>query len=167
MADIVDKQTRSRMMAGIRGKDTNPEMALRRALHARGFRFRVHATNIAGRPDLALPKYNAVVFVHGCFWHRHAACRYATSPSTRPEFWQSKFGANIARDGAVRAILLHTGWRVATVWECALRKPQQTRVAADLLTAWLRSGAIETGIGELEVIAEENAGGGTTERRRF
>ncbi len=83
MTDIVDQQTRSRMMAAIRGKDTKPELALRRALHARGFRFRLHSKAVRGRPDLVLPKYRAVVFVHGCFWHRHEGCRYTTTPSSR------------------------------------------------------------------------------------
>ena len=139
MTDIVDQQTRSRMMAAIRGKDTKPELALRRALHARGFRFRLHSKAVRGRPDLVLPKYRAVVFVHGCFWHRHEGCRYTTTPSTRQEFWQAKFTANVARDAAVRGKLLKDGWRVATVWECALRKPDQIVASIDSLSAWLRS----------------------------
>lgn len=139
MADIVDKQTRSRMMAGIRGKDTKPELALRRALHARGFRFRLHAKNVPGRPDIVFPKYRAVVFVHGCFWHRHEGCRYTTTPSTHPDFWLAKFNANVNRDSAVRTTLLKDGWRVATVWECALRKPDQAVASAELLSTWLLS----------------------------
>lgn len=111
MTDIVDQQTRSRMMAGIRGKDTKPELALRRALHARGFRFRLHSKVIDGRPDLVLSKYRAIVFVHGCFWHRHEGCRYTTTPSTRQEFWQAKFAANVTRDKAVREKLLEEGAR--------------------------------------------------------
>ncbi|QRI64509.1 DNA mismatch endonuclease Vsr [Shinella sp. PSBB067] len=139
MTDIVDQQTRSRMMAGIRGKDTKPELALRRALHARGFRFRLHSKAVHGRPDLVLPKYRAVVFVHGCFWHRHEGCRYTTTPSTRQEFWQGKFAANVARDAAVRGRLLEEGWRVATVWECALRKPDQIVASVNSLSEWLQS----------------------------
>lgn len=139
MADIVDKQTRSRMMAGIKGKDTKPELVLRRALHSRGFRYRLHTKNLPGRPDLVFPKHHAIVFVHGCFWHRHEGCRYTTIPSTRQEFWQAKFTANVARDEAVRDKLLEGGWRIATVWECALRKPDQINVTTDLLSAWLRS----------------------------
>jgi len=139
MADVVDKQTRSRIMASIRGKDTKPEMVLRRALHARGFRFRLHAKNVIGKPDLVFPRFRAVVFVHGCFWHRHQDCRYATIPSTRPEYWQAKFEANVRRDNAVRAALIDSGWRVAIVWECALRKIGQVPVATDILSAWLRS----------------------------
>ena len=100
MTDIVDSQTRSRMMSGIRGKNTKPELALRRSLHALGFRYRLHAKGIPGKPDIVMPKYRAVIFVHGCFWHRHAGCRYATVPATRPEFWATKFDANVVRDVA-------------------------------------------------------------------
>lgn len=139
MTDIVDQQTRSRMMSGIRGKDTKPELELRRALHARGLRFRLHSKKIYGQPDLVLPKYRAVVFVHGCFWHRHEGCRYTTTPSTREGFWQAKFEANVARDAAVRGKLLEDGWRVATVWECALRKPDQVAAAAQQVAEWLFS----------------------------
>jgi DNA mismatch endonuclease (patch repair protein) len=148
VTDIVDQQTRSRMMSGIRGKNTKPELALRRALHARGFRFRLHSSRVYGRPDLVLPKHRAVVFVHGCFWHRHEGCRYTTSPSTRPEFWQAKFETNVARDGAVRRRLLEDGWRVATVWECALRKTDQVEAAVKILSFWLLSGAKQIQIGE-------------------
>ena len=147
MTDIVDKQTRSRMMAGIRGKDTKPELALRRALHARGFRFRLHSTKVHGRPDLVLAKYHAVVFVHGCFWHRHEGCRYTTTPSTRPEFWQAKFEANLARDVVVRKRLIDDQWRVATIWECALRKPEQVALAVDALSAWLLGDGVEISVG--------------------
>jgi len=151
MVDIVDKATRSRMMAGIRGRNTKPERILRRALHARGFRYRLHAKNVAGRPDLVLPKYRAVVFVHGCFWHRHEGCRYATTPATRPEFWQAKFSANVARDITVRDSLLESGWRVATVWECALLKPEQVEAATRLLSNWLRSELADIEIGERDL----------------
>lgn len=156
MTDIVDKQTRSRMMSGIRGKDTKPELALRRALHSRGFRFRLHAKNVPGRPDLVFPKHRAVIFVHGCFWHRHEGCRYTTTPSTRPEFWQVKFEANVARDSAVRTTLLESGWRVATVWECALRKPEQVETTVRLLAEWLGGSSAGLEIGNAEVIADES-----------
>jgi DNA mismatch endonuclease (patch repair protein) len=147
MTDVVDQQTRSRMMAGIRGKNTRPEQALRRALHARGFRFRLHSRKVHGRPDLVFPKHGAVVFVHGCFWHRHEGCRYTTTPSTRQVFWQTKFEKNVARDSAVRTTLLESGWRVATVWECSLRKPDRVVASVELLSAWLLSeeGRIEIG----------------------
>ena len=137
MTDIVDSQTRSRMMSGIRGKDTKPELALRRSLHALGFRYRLHAKGVPGKPDIVMPKYQAVVFVHGCFWHRHEGCRYATVPSTRPEFWSAKFDANVARDAVVRSVLLAAGRRVATVWECALRTETSVEAARDIVAAWL------------------------------
>lgn len=151
MTDIVDPTTRSRMMAGIKGKNTKPELVLRRALHAQGLRFRLHSTKITGAPDIVLPKYKAAVFVHGCFWHRHFRCRYATTPSTRPEFWQAKFAANVARDEAVKRGLLDIGWRVATVWECALRKQNLIEEAARQLTEWLPTASKEIEIGEGEV----------------
>lgn len=119
MADIVDKATRSRMMANIRAKNTKPEIVLRRALHANGIRFRLHA-KLPGTPDIAFRRFGAVCFVHGCFWHRHSRCPQATTPATRPDFWQSKFNANIERDRLSRRRLLEAGWRVAIVWECAL-----------------------------------------------
>lgn len=152
MTDIVDQQTRSRMMAGIRAKDTKPELALRRALHARGFRFRLHSRYVPGRPDLVLPKHRAVVFVHGCFWHRHEGCRYTTIPATRPEFWRAKFDANVARDSTVRKNLLNHRWRVATVWECALRKPDRVSATTDLLAAWLHIGSVTIEIGESDIL---------------
>jgi len=154
MTDIVDQTTRSRMMAGIRSKDTKPELVLRRALHARGFRYRLHSRAIKGMPDLVLPKFRAVILVHGCFWHRHFDCRYATTPSTRPDFWQGKFAANVARDTAVRATLLDTGWRVATIWGCALRKPPEVEATANLLAEWLVADSMEMEIeiGEGEAV---------------
>lgn len=158
MTDIVDQQTRSRMMSAIRGKDTKPELALRRALHSRGFRFRLHSQKVHGRPDLVLPKYRAIVFVHGCFWHRHEGCRYATTPATRSEFWEAKFAANVARDSAVRGALLAAGWRVATIWECALRKPEEVSVAADRLSEWLLTESDTLDIGEHDVSVPTRAG---------
>lgn len=151
MADIVDTQTRSRMMSGIRGKDTRPELSLRRALHARGFRDRVHARGVTGRPDLVLPKYRAIIFVHGCFWHRHENCRLATTPATRREFWADKFAANITRDQFAQESLLEEGWRVATIWECALRKPHMVDRAAELVSVWLFSEDIRLDIGEADL----------------
>lgn len=151
MTDIVDSQTRSRMMAGIRGKDTKPELALRRSLHSLGFRYRLHAKGIPGKPDLVLPKYRAVIFVHGCFWHRHPGCRYASTPATRPEFWASKFSANVARDSAVRSALLLAGWRVATVWECAMRSETGVGAVRDIVVGWLQSGGRELEVGEQDI----------------
>ncbi|MHA7852523.1 very short patch repair endonuclease [Roseovarius sp.] len=148
MVDIVDRQTRSRMMAAIRGKDTKPEMVLRRALHSRGFRYRLHGKGLPGRPDLILAKHLAVIFVHGCFWHRHEGCRYATTPESRPQFWAEKFTENVRRDSAACNALLADGWRVATIWECALRKPPSVEKSAEVVEAWLLSETRELEIGQ-------------------
>lgn len=124
------------MMAGITGKDTQPEMLVRRALHAHGFRFRLHAPSLPGKPDIVLPKYRAAIFVHGCFWHRHPGCRFATTPTTRPEFWATKFESNRQRDRRNVKALRDAGWRVATVWECDIRKGDE---AIWSLIEWLRA----------------------------
>ncbi|MCY4571809.1 MAG: very short patch repair endonuclease [Gemmatimonadetes bacterium] len=132
MVDIVGRAVRSRMMAGIGGKDTKPEMVLRRALHARGLRYRLHDRKLPGTPDLVFHRFGAVCFVHGCFWHRHQECPYATVPATRPDFWRAKFRGNVARDRRVRKELLASGWRVAIVWECALRAERAKRTSLQL-----------------------------------
>ena len=128
-------------MSGIRGKSTKPELIVRKALHARGFRYRLHC-KLPGKPDLCLPKYRAVIFVHGCFWHGHD-CHLFKWPSTRPEFWREKIGRNRVVDAAAEAKLLADGWRVAAVWECALkgrtRKPLET--VLDSCETWLGGGA--------------------------
>lgn len=142
MTDVVDAATRSRMMAGIQGKNTSPELLIRKALHARGFRFRIHAKHLPGKPDLVLPKYNAAIFVHGCFWHGHD-CRFFKVPQTRPEFWLEKIGKNRARDLVQIAALQDLGWRVLVVWECAVRsmKKQKTMLLIDLIGEWLVNGS--------------------------
>ena len=121
--DIVSKEVRSRMMGAIRGSNTTPEMKIRKLLHKQGFRFRLHPKDLPGRPDVVLPRYNLCIFVHGCFWHRHSGCRYATTPKTRSEFWQAKFDQNVSRDLQNRARLLDLGWRVFELWECGIRRP--------------------------------------------
>lgn len=118
MADIVDPKTRSRMMSGIRGKNTSPELAVRRHLHVAGLRFRLHYTSLPGKPDLVLPKYRAIVQVRGCFWHQHSGCKYAYMPKSNVEFWSSKLKANVVRDARNDAALRTRGWRVFVVWEC-------------------------------------------------
>lgn len=120
MVDVVDPATRSRMMSGIRSKDTKPELLVRKYLHARGLRFRLHVKDMPGKPDLVFPKYRTVVFVHGCFWHHHAGCKYATMPSSRTDFWVNKLSDNVARDQYQYAALTGLGWRVLVVWECEL-----------------------------------------------
>lgn len=118
MADIVDKATRSRMMSGIRGKNTKPELVVRSFLHRRGLRFRLQDKRLPGRPDIVLPRYRAVVQVHGCFWHQHSGCRFAYTPKANSEFWSRKLSENVARDTASEYALRARGWRVLTVWEC-------------------------------------------------
>ncbi|WP_339438482.1 MULTISPECIES: very short patch repair endonuclease [unclassified Pseudomonas] len=121
--DIVSREVRSRMMAGIRGSDTLPEMKVRKLLHRQGFRYRLHQRNLPGKPDVVLPHYRVCIFVHGCFWHRHPGCRYATIPKTREDFWQTKFDQNVKRDIRNRDELLRSGWRVIELWECGIRGP--------------------------------------------
>lgn len=121
MIDVVDSTTRSRMMAGILGKNTKPELIVRRYLHACGYRYRLHRQDLPGKPDLVLSKYKLVIFVHGCFWHRHRSCVYAKSPSTRRDFWEKKLNGNVLRDRTQIALLNAAGWRVIVVWECGLK----------------------------------------------
>ena len=114
-------ETRSRIMAAIRGRDTKPEIRLRKALHKEGFRYRTTVSSLPGKPDLVLPKYGSVVFVNGCFWHGHD-CGRCRMPTTRAEYWKRKIERNMERDGIVREKLLALDWRVMTVWECQLRE---------------------------------------------
>lgn len=132
MADIVDVQRRSELMAGIRGQNTAPELAVRRIAHAMGLRFRLHRKNLPGRPDLVFPRHRLAVFVHGCFWHQHQECRFAHIPKSRVSFWKDKFAANIARDQRNIAALHSLGWRVLVIWECevANKRLVQDRIAA-------------------------------------
>ena len=124
--DTVDAETRSRMMSGIRGKDTKPEMAVRRFLHARGYRYRLHRKDLAGRPDIVISRLKVCIFVHGCFWHRHPGCPFATTPKTRPEFWSEKFKKNVDRDLGNIDALEADGWKVLVVWECELKRKPET-----------------------------------------
>jgi DNA mismatch endonuclease (patch repair protein) len=123
------------MMSFIRGKDTKPEQLVRRGLWALGFRFRLHAKELPGRPDLVLPKWRTAIFVNGCFWHAHANCRYFRIPASRPEFWGAKLAANRHRDSDSIAKLQSLGWNVVTIWECALRRDPVATVnaTADLI----------------------------------
>jgi DNA mismatch endonuclease (patch repair protein) len=130
------------MMSGIKGKNTSPEVLVRKALHARGFRFRIHVNNLPGKPDLVLPKYKAVIFVHGCFWHGHS-CRYFKVPKTRQEFWLDKIGKNQSRDYKNLMLLRAEKWRVLVVWECAVRamKKHGSVCLMNKISDWLVSGA--------------------------
>jgi len=120
MADVVNRATRSRMMSGIRGTNTKPELIVRSFLHRHGLRFRLHIRDLPGRPDVVLPKHRVAVFVHGCFWHRHKGCRYATTPRNNAAFWRNKLNGNVLRDTRHTRELTKLGWRVFTVWECEL-----------------------------------------------
>ncbi|WP_151445804.1 very short patch repair endonuclease [Lacisediminimonas profundi] len=130
MVDVVDEAARSRMMASIRGKDTAPEMTVRRFLHKKGFRYRLHDRSLPGSPDMVLPKYRLVIFVHGCFWHRHPGCHYSTVPDQNREKWQRKFDQNVKRDRRNIDQLLESGWRVMVIWECGLRT-SESRIQLD------------------------------------
>ena len=118
MTDVHTVFVRSKNMRAIKGRNTKPELVVRRYLHAAGFRFRLHRKDLPGRPDIVLPKYRAVVFVHGCFWHRHPGCRYAVLPATRAAFWQEKLEGNVARDEKQITALQALGWRTFVIWEC-------------------------------------------------
>lgn len=137
MTDIVDPATRSRMMSGIRGLNTKPEIIVRKALFATGFRFRLHRKDLPGCPDIVLPRLRVAIFVHGCFWHVHQGCRHARIPTSRREFWEAKLAANVARDvRAVDALLLE-GWRVLVVWECATRSVESRKTLPERLRCWI------------------------------
>jgi DNA mismatch endonuclease (patch repair protein) len=142
MADVVDKATRSRMMAGIKGKDTNPEIFLRKALFALGFRFRLHRPDIPGRPDIVLPKHRALVLVHGCYWHGHQ-CRNFKWPVTNAQFWRDKIDANRRRDRENLSAQRKAGWRIIIVWECAIRGSMKRAPTIDVVTLisrWIATG---------------------------
>jgi DNA mismatch endonuclease (patch repair protein) len=140
MADTVDVETRSRMMRGIRGTNTQPELLVRRLLHRAGFRFSLNVRTLPGNPDIVLRRHRAVVLVHGCFWHGHN-CPLFRLPSTRPEFWAAKIARNRANDIRVASALRANGWRTATVWECALkgRRRLSAEIVAGKLARWIKS----------------------------
>lgn len=135
--DIWDKQKRSEVMSKIRSKNTKPEMLLRKALHARGFRFRIHYKKLPGRPDIVLPKYRTAIFVQGCFWHGHEGCRSAHIPKTNPEFWSKKVSANKSRDTINLSKLNSLGWNVLEAWECEIRKKDKFEALIGQITTSL------------------------------
>lgn len=138
MVDVVDRITRSRMMAGIKGTNTRPELELRRALHRLGLRYRLHVAGLPGRPDIVLPRHRTVIQIQGCFWHRHDNCAFATTPASNVPFWTSKFSETVKRDQRNLETLRKLGWRVAVVWECSIRK-EGAEVIARKLSSWLVS----------------------------
>jgi DNA mismatch endonuclease (patch repair protein) len=119
--DIISKEKRSWNMSRIRSKDTKPEKIVRSLLHRMGFRFRLHVKDLPGKPDIVLPKYKTVIFVHGCFWHRHLKCKYAYTPKSNIDFWEKKFADNIARFKIVKKKLEHLQWNVVVIWECEIK----------------------------------------------
>lgn len=140
MPDVHDPVTRSRNMAAVRSRDTKPELNIRRGLHRLGFRYRLQAKDLPGKPDLVLPKHRAVIFVHGCFWHGHD-CPLFRLPATRTQFWKGKINSNRLRDQSHLGALLENGWRTCIVWECALRGRDRMGLspALEKLSSWLRS----------------------------
>lgn len=138
MTDVVSFETRSKMMSGIQGKNTKPEVMIRKALHRKGFRYRLHVTSLPGKPDLVFPRYNAVIQVNGCFWHGHN-CHLFKWPSTRPKFWRNKILGTKERDTRNKLELEELGWRVLTIWECAVKGKyrQSFDVLVEQISDWL------------------------------
>jgi DNA mismatch endonuclease (patch repair protein) len=139
MVDIVSPADRSRMMAGIRGKNTKPELIVRQMLFALGYRFRLHRRDLPGAPDIVMPGRKVAVFVHGCFWHMHEGCRFAKMPATRAEFWKAKLEANVARDRRAVEKLQALGWRVLCVWECSTRDAEAAAGLQAAMSAWIEA----------------------------
>ena len=139
MADKLNTQQRHHCMSRIRGKDTKPEILVRKGLHARGFRFRLQDRNLPGRPDIVLPKYGVAIMVYGCFWQGHKGCRYATKPKSNIEFWETKIARNKHRDEVTAAHLEALGWTVIVVWECELRGKEKAEARIQTLAEEIRS----------------------------
>lgn len=137
MVDVVSPADRSRMMAGIQGKNTKPELTVRRMLISSGHRFRMHRRDLPGAPDFVLSGRKIAIFVHGCFWHMHQGCRYAKMPATRPEFWRAKLEGNVERDRRAIAKLKAMGWRVLCVWECSTRDAHAAAGLQAAISAWI------------------------------
>ena len=134
MADVHSKETRSYNMSQIKGKDTKPELLVRKFLHKKGFRYRLHVKDMPGKPDIVLPKYKTVIFIHGCFWHGHEGCRYFVVPKTRTEWWLNKIKGNTVNDIKAENSLLANGWKVIKIWECELKKSFIEDTLSRLLT---------------------------------
>ena len=135
MADTVDRKKRSEIMSRVGSRDTKPELVVRRIAHGLGFRYRLHRRDLPGCPDIVFPRYRSVIFVHGCFWHRHPSCKFASSPKTRVEYWENKFRGNVARDTRNATLLRNLGWRVLVIWECETKNHE---VVAERIRSYLR-----------------------------
>lgn len=133
MADIHSKETRSYNMSKVKSKDTKPEMIVRKYLHSRGFRYRLHVANIPGKPDIVLPKLKTVILVHGCFWHGHMNCKYAAIPKTRTDWWEDKIQKNMNNDIKVRELLIGQDWNIIQVWGCELKPKVRERTLVKLI----------------------------------
>ena len=142
MPDILTQSQRHKCMSSIRGKNTKPEILVRKGLHARGFRFRLHNKKLPGSPDIVLPKYGVAIMVNGCFWHGHKGCRYATKPKTNVEFWETKIARNRHRDEVTNAHLEALGWHVITIWECELRGKAEAASKLDALAEEIREAGV-------------------------
>ncbi|MCA1535047.1 DNA mismatch endonuclease Vsr [Bradyrhizobium sp. NBAIM03] len=125
--DHITPARRSWLMSRVKSRNTGPELRVRKVAHALGYRFTLHSSSLPGKPDLTFPRLRSVIFVHGCFWHRHQSCSKASMPNSRPEFWAAKFKRNVERDTRVRSELRRRGWRVCVVWECETKKPAVLR----------------------------------------
>jgi DNA mismatch endonuclease (patch repair protein) len=138
MVDTLTPAERSERMSRIRSSNTKPEVALRKALHRLGFRYRLRGRRLPGKPDIILPKHRTIIFIHGCFWHRHEGCKIATTPKSNTDFWVEKFDRNVARDSQVALVLEGAGWRVLVAWECELNSPAKVASKASELTDLIR-----------------------------
>lgn len=133
MADVHDKQTRSYNMSRIKAKNTKPELLVRRYLFSKGYRYRLHVKILPGKPDIVLPKFKTVIFVHGCFWHGHENCKYFVVPQTRTDWWMNKISGNIQKDGENFDLLSDLGWKIVTIFECELKKEKLSYTLNKLL----------------------------------
>lgn len=133
MADVHSKEVRSYNMSRIKSKNTKPEMLVRQFLHRNGFRYRLHVKDMPGKPDIVLPKYKTVIFVHGCFWHGHEGCKYYVVPKTRTEWWLNKIQGNATNDTKAETVLITSGWKIIKIWECELKANAKNEVLQQLL----------------------------------
>lgn len=133
MADVHNKETRSYNMSRIKGKDTKPELLVRKFLFSRGFRYKLHDKSLPGKPDLVFPKYKTVIFVHGCFWHGHEGCKYAVIPKTKTEWWENKIKKTKVKDEENISALIAMGWKVIEVWECELKRSNREKTLESLV----------------------------------
>jgi DNA mismatch endonuclease (patch repair protein) len=138
MADVHSKEIRSKNMAAIKGKNTKPEMLVRKFLHANGYRYKLHDKSLPGKPDIVLPKYKTVIFVNGCFWHGHTHCKYYVVPKTKTEWWLNKINGNITNDAKAITALKKNGWKIITIWECRLKPAKVEKTLNTLLYTFSR-----------------------------